>query len=417
MFSNDDFLRFLRCLMGACFLGILAVISLVLVIDPYRIYRWIDVPGFNSVKPQPDRYQEQIKLSNVRASNANAFIFGNSRAEIGLNPEYEGFANAGLSVYNLALSGTRISVTLRELEFLKKSGIKPEFAVLGVEFLDYLVNPDDHAPLASTSIANNARDVNQLKWQFDALFSLTAVADSLKTLQIQKDDEAETISPRGQNPFLEYKKYVRQEGYYPIFQQRALEYAKTFTHKPQGLRFNSSGTSPELDGLRAVLAILASESKESHVIIYPYHAQILAMFEQTGLWPVFEQWKRALAVEIDLINTRDPNANITLWDFSGYSEIQCELIPEKSDKHAATHWYWEAGHFKQEYGNLMLAQILSNRLGKPVQRSTGLKLDIQDFDFNQERIRQEKTNCIAVYPTVFELSYALIKAEMMMQKK
>lgn len=417
MFSNHDFVRFLRSAVGVCFFGIIASISLVLVIDPYRIYRLVDVPGFNQVKPQPDRYQEQIKLVNARASKANAFIFGNSRAEIGLDPEYEGFANAGLSAYNLALSGTRISVTKRELEFLKESGVKPEFVILGVEFLDYLVNPDDRAPLASAVIAKNASDVSDLKWRFDALFSLASVTDSLKTLRIQKDDEAETISPHGLNPFLEYKKYVRQEGYYPIFQQRALEYAKTFSHKPRGLRLNSTGTSSELDGLHAVLAILASESKESHVIIYPYHAQILAMFERAGLWPAFEEWKRLLATEVDVINKRYPNAHITLWDFSGYSEIQCELIPGKNNIHAATRWYWEAGHFKQQYGNLMLAKILENRLGKSVQGSTGMKLEFEILEENQRRIRNEKTHCMAVYPTVFDQSYALINAEAVVQKK
>ncbi|MBC7404197.1 MAG: hypothetical protein H7252_00700 [Cytophaga sp.] len=413
MFSNYDFVHFLRWLVGACVLGIIAVICFVFVIDPYRIYRWVDVPGFNHVKPQPDRYQEQIKLINARASKANAFIFGNSRAEIGLNPEFEGFASAGLSVYNLALSGTRVSVTKRELDFLKESGIKPEFVILGVEFLDYLVDPNDHVPLVSTSFTGKSRNVSDLKWQFDALFSLTSLTDSLKTLQIQKDTVAETISPRGLNPFLEYKKYVRQEGYYPIFQQRALEYARVFAHKPHGLLLNSSGTSPELEGLRAVLSQLATESKESHVIIYPYHAQILAMFEQAGLWPAFEQWKDLLVAEIDTINKRYSNVHLALWDFSGYSKFQCEVIPEKNNKLAITQWYWEAGHFKQAYGDLMLARLLETRLGKEVVNPIGVKLGVSTLLESQLRIQNEKTACMSNYPAVFNNSITLIKSEMM----
>ena len=401
MFSNNDFVRFLRWAAGVCVFAIIAAISLVLLIDPYRIYRWVDMPGLNHVKPQPDRYQEQIKLVNARASKANAFIFGNSRAEIGLNPEFEGFASAGLSAYNLALSGTRISVTQRELQFLKESGMKPELVILGVEFLDYLLDPGDHAPLAPIASASNARNVSDLKWQFDALFSLASVADSLKTLQIQKDSEAETISPRGLNPFFEYKKYVRQEGYYPIFQQRAVEYAKVFAHKPHGIRLNSTGTSPELEGLRAVLSILATESKESHVIIYPYHAQILAMFEQAGLWPAFEQWKSALASEVDTMNKRYLNAHITLWDFSGYGEMQCELIPGKNNKQATTQWYWEAGHFKQKFGDLILARLLEDRIGVRSAVQTGVQLDTNNALDNQLRIQKERSTCKMTSPDMF----------------
>lgn len=401
MFSNNDFVRFLRWAAGVCVFAIIAAISLVLLIDPYRIYRWVDMPGFNHVKPQADRYQEQIKLVNARASKANAYIFGNSRVEIGLNPDYEGFASAGLSAYNLALSGTRISVTKRELQFLKESGMKPELVILGVEFLDYLLDPDDHAPLAPIASASNARNVSDLKWQFDTLFSLASVADSLKTLQIQKDSEAETISPRGLNPFFEYKKYVRQEGYYPIFQQRAVEYAKVFAHKPHGIRLNSTGTSPELEGLRAVLSILATESKESHVIIYPYHAQILAMFEQAGLWPAFEQWKSVLASEVDMMNKRYPNAHITLWDFSGYGEMQCELIPGKNNKQATTQWYWEAGHFKQKFGDLILARLLEDRIGVRSAVQTGVQLGTNNALDNQLRIQKERSTCKMTSPDMF----------------
>ncbi len=411
MYSNDDYVRFLRRLTAVLLIAIIMVVSFVLLVDPYRIYGLLDRPGFNQVKPQPDRYQEQIKLLNARASKANAFIFGNSRAEIGLNPGYEGFAKAGLSAYNLALSGTRISSTKRELEFLKTSGVKPEFVVLGVDFLDYLVNPTGHVPAISAIPTSNAHDVNAIQWQFDALFSLASVSDSLKTLQIQTDSEAETISSRGSNPFFEYKKYVRQEGYYPIFQQRATEYAKAFIKKPHGLILNESQSSPELEGLRSVLALLASESKESHVIIYPYHVQILAMFEQTGLLPVFEQWKHLLVSEVDAINTRYPESHIVLWDFSGYGPMQCELIPEKNDKKSSTRWYWEAGHFKQEYGDLILQRVLAGRLGIPPQLQANKPLSLDSASENHWRIQNEKTVCEKNYPKIFSGISTLINTK------
>lgn len=409
MFSNEDFARFLRQLAAAALFTTMAALGLVLLVDPYRIYRWLDVPGFNQIKPQPERYQEQIKLVNARASKANAFILGNSRAEIGFNPDYAGFASAGLSAYNLALSGTRISVARRELEFLKNAGVKPRFVLLGIDFLDYPVTPSDPVVPQPNDTSKPTHDVGGLKWQFDALFSLTSLADTIKTLQIQQDSEAQTISARGLNPFWEYKKYVRQEGYYPIFQQRALEYAKVFLHKPHGLKLNQSGSSAELEGLRAVLSLLATESTESHLVIYPYHAQILAMFEEAGLWPVFEQWKDLLVAEIDAVKAHHPAAHITLWDFSGYGDSQCETIPGKNDKTSATQWYWEAGHFKQTYGDQILARVLKEprRAVEPI----GMALNAGNLRENGIRIQQQRAVCMAAYPALFQQVDALMQAE------
>ena len=48
-----------------------------------------------------------------------------------------------------------------------------------------------------------------------------------------------------------------------------------------------------------------------------------------------------------------------MWDFSGYTTYQCEAVPAKGDKKKATRWYWEAGHFKRELGDLILDRIFS----------------------------------------------------------
>ena len=410
MSDQTSFVRFLRSTCIVILLGIAAAIALVVVVDPYRLYRVVDVPGFNAVKPQPDRYQEQIKLSNARRTNASALIFGNSRAEYGLNPEYQGFHQASLSAYNMALSGTKIGTSRRDLSYFKTSGQKPAFILLGVDFLDYLV--DATKPITPTVITPVSQyDVNGIKWQFDALFSLTSVNDALKTLEIQKNPEAESISPRGMNPLLEYKKFAREEGYYAIFQQRALEYAKTFSQKPHDLVFPASGSSPELDGLRATLSMIAEDKTDANIIIYPYHAQILAMFEETGLWPAFERWKDLLITEIAATNAKYPDAHIRLWDFSGYGTQQCELIPEKNDLKTVTQWYWEAGHFKQSLGNLILARILSDKIGQSPAAILGTELVADNALENQQRIQQEKARCMANYPALFQQVATLVAAE------
>lgn len=414
MQTQQAFVRFLRLILIVVVSGVFAAIAIVIVIDPYRLYRVVEIAGINQIKPQPDRYQEEIKLSNARQLKATALIFGNSRAEYGLNPDYEGFAKAGLSGYNMALSGTKMGTTKRDLAYLRSIGQKPEFIILGVDFLDYLVDASK-PPLPSTSaskVIDNPHDVTGIKWQFDALFSLTSVSDAIKTIRIQKNTEAETISSRGLNPLHEYEKFAREEGYYAIFQQRALEYAKTFSHKPHDLRYPQTDSSPELDGLRATLAMIAADSSEAHIIIYPYHAQILALFDQVGLWPAFEAWKKILLTEVNAANKTYPNAQLTLWDFSGYGAAQCETIPAKGDTTSITKWYWEAGHFKQSLGDVILGHLLEKRTHRIAEDTFGTQLREDNFLENQIRIQTEKVACSHTYPLVFIQAETLAAKEL-----
>jgi len=52
------------------------------------------------------------------------------------------------------------------------------------------------------------------------------------------------------------------------------------------------------------------------------------------------------------------------WDFSAINTFTTETIPSKGDRKTSMHWYWEAGHFKSDLGNLMLDRMLG-QTGQP----------------------------------------------------
>lgn len=399
MESDKYFLRFLSWIAGVVSAGVFLSLALVVAIDPYRIYGLLDVPGFNHVKPRPERFQEQIKLTGARMLDANALIMGNSRAEIGFNPEYPFFSEHGLAAYNLAVPGTKIQTPGRQLDYLYGVGHKPAVIILGLDFLDFLVDP------ASSTIASapekTRNQVDELRWQFDAAFSLSSVSDAITTLGIQRRADAKTISDKGFNPLLEYTKYARDEGYYSLFQQRAAEYAKSFSRMPRSLVKADSGSSQELNVLRKILAKASDHQTELHLIIYPYHAQMLALFEQAGLWSAFDQWKIMLVHEVAAAKRLRSNARITVWDFSGYSTVQCESIPGKTNKEQTTKWYWEAGHFKQELGNLMLARIFDDAPAQPTGFGIVVPLTSSTLQGNRKRIEHERASCMNAHPELF----------------
>ncbi|HAT33976.1 MAG TPA: hypothetical protein DCW29_24970, partial [Janthinobacterium sp.] len=296
----------------------------------------------------------------------------------------------------LAISGNGIATARREFDYMRAAGARPAVTLLGLEFMDFLLDPAQAPPPASSGPASYP--VDGLRWRFDTVFSLTAAMDAVKTVLIQRRPEAETVSARGFNPLLEYRAFARTGGYYDIFQQRAEENAKSYAGKPRGLVFAQTGSSPEWQELRGIFAALPAGATELDLVIYPYHAQILAMFEQVGLWPVFEQWKGLLAAEVEAARRAHPQARITLWDFSGYSPYQCETIPAKGDTRRSTRWYWEAGHFKPALGDIMLERMLERPLAAD---GPGFALTPSTLAQNRRRIGAERAACERAYPQLF----------------
>ncbi len=406
MADNDAFRRYLALGAAAAGGAMFACVALVLVVDPYRLYRLVERTGFNQVKTQPKRYQKEIKLAGARALKANLLIVGNSRAEIGLDPDYPALSASGLTPYNLALAGTRIQVAREQLEQLAGAGQHPKHLIAGVDFFDFPVDPAA-AQQAAAAPASGA--LAELGWRFDTLFSIDSVADALKTMRIQNAAYPSSMTARGFNPLREYQKMARDEGYYALFQQRAQDYARRLRHAPSGLVSRASGSSREFDQVRAVIERAIGDGATIDVVIYPYHAQVMSLFEAAGLAPLFDTWKGMLAAQMDGLRAAHPAARITLWDFSGYAQYQCEPIPAMGDRKTETTWYWEAGHFKPALGNLMLARMLGAAgAGAGADASFGTPLTTAGLAANRARIARERAACLAAYPSLFRDTAALM---------
>lgn len=390
-----------RYLLGmGCMLagGIAAVVALGVVVDPYRLYRVVDLPGFNAVKPGLTRYQQEIKVAQAVAQRPAAVILGNSRAEIGFDPATLGRLAGGVPAYNLAIPGASLESAIPQLRALHEAGIRPRTMVVGAEFLDFVAQRNSKP--APPPAARNAA-LWALQWRFDALFSLQTLGDAADTLRIQRAPEALTMTPQGFNPLLEYRGHVRREGQFPMFEQRAQDYAQRFSHKLQ-----PALTERAMAALDQVLRLGAQTNADVRLVVYPYHAQINAMLEHAGLWPVFEQWKQQVLARVAEVRREYPQARITLVDFSGYSAYNCEPIPMPGDLRSQTRWYWEAGHFKKELGDLVLEQVMA---GPASGTGFGMWLEPGDEGLNRQRIAAEKLRCKGENLALFEHVDKLMK--------
>ena len=243
-------------------------------------------------------------------------------------------------------------------------------------------------------------------WRFDSLFSLTSLKDALHTIRIQREESPETITSRGFNPLKQYRLHARAEGYHALFSQKANENAKVFLRKAGG-----SFSIADFGHLNATLELAEQSQVQTKIVIYPYHAQILALFEAAGLWPFFESWKQRVTHDLFAIQQRFPNARVELFDFSGYSTYACERIPDKGDLTTDTRWYWEGGHFKKALGEIMLERISAEPSAASNKESVfGMKLEPHNWSENQMRIAAERASCLRDYPALFDDSANLVAA-------
>ena len=130
---------------GFCILLVATIISwaflvivFVVVIDPYNLYNWFKYEGINTKKPDTTRYLEEIKLTEAKHLNPDLIILGNSRAEIGFDPQSSYLINHGYSAFNLAIRGSSISTSYRQLNQLIDKGIKPKKILIALDFIDFL---------------------------------------------------------------------------------------------------------------------------------------------------------------------------------------------------------------------------------------------------------------------------------------
>ena len=388
--SFKSYLAMLALLLAG---GAMLAGAFVVIVDPYGLYGVVRRTGFNAVKPGLSRYQNQIKQEHALRRRPQFIILGNSRAEIGFDPRASALAALGAG-YNLAIPGTGLATAASQFAQLRQAGIYPSTVIVGLEFIDFL-NPAV-APAARPAPAGVSPAQGRADWRFDAIFSLASVKDAVHTLRIQRDGEAASMSADGFNPLQEYGAHVRRDGYHKMFAQRARESAANLGRKStRGL------ATDDFLALRAFLLAMAATQADIKLVIYPYHAQMLAMFEAAGLWPLFDEWKAQLVLAIGDVRVRFPHARISLTDFSGYGAYNCEHIPAANERDAATRWYWEAGHFKKALGDIVLQRLIAPQEIAAGDGQFGMPLDGASLAANRARIAQERGSCAAAQPRLF----------------
>ncbi len=375
--------RYLRAWVGStlALLGAVAVVNLV--VDPYGLFRIVDVAGFNQIKSQAGERATMFKRTGVRRMRPATLILGNSRAEIGFDPESPGWPPAAQPVFNLALPGAGIAAVAGEFaEALR--GASPKFVVVGLDFLDFRVDPSSDERFDPPP--PDADPMRGWRERAGALLTLNALVDSLATIKAQHEPYATSLTVAGFNPKRDYIGVARREGYFAMFRQRDQENALAYLRGPKTVFQVGGRPAPGFDAIDSIIALARERGITLRFVLYPYHAHTLMLFELTGLWPAYEDWKREIVRRVDAARG---TMDVELWDFTGFSPYAVERVPRPGDTRTELQWYWEAGHFKKSLGDILLADMLggTRKSGQWGRSLTGSNLD--DLLREQREARDE----------------------------
>jgi hypothetical protein len=360
---------------AARYLGILTVFLVTVLvaaaifdalIDPYDVLGSARVSGFNLVKPEAENHARLTKPYQIARLRPRAVIVGTSRAEIGLDPENPSWPQTALPVYNFGLPGANLATVDRELKVAGSTG-RLELAIILLDFENFLsadaapdLTPDEDERMAvgDGSQPTAPSTIRHLEDAFLTTLTLPALEDSVLTVLRQQGRYSTDITPAGRWTEAAFEQAAASDGYHELFAQKDADYARRNARAAKFLADRADAT-PGIEIVRQMLDYCSKRGIRPILVIPPYHADLLEMFDRVGLWDRFENWK------IDLVKAVSGSSKSggmipQLWDFSGYDRFSTEPVPEQGDRKTIVRWFWEPGHFKRVLGDMLLRRVLDN---------------------------------------------------------
>ncbi len=357
-------MRYLTVMFSIFLTVLVAIASFNWFIDPFAMYWSPQVDGINSVKPEAEKRSRISKAYRIEDVHPQILIVGNSRVEMGLDPNNAVFK--GQRVYNQGIPGATIRMQVDYA--INAINTEPELTsiLMSVDFLDFLLNDNDIDLLKVNDNAINSYDFrliqpddNKIFAQFERLkekasliFSLDALVASFKTITSQ-ESLVNHINTEGFNSANLYLSILKTEGIIPLFNKKLTSVTQRLTNQSLGIiAQNTYPYSINFQNLGRLITTAHKKNIQVTFFINPYHFSYLHTLAENKQWDNFNVWKKTLVKYFQ--NNQDNK--VTLWDFSLFNSVINEEVPI-TNPNQQMKWFWEPAHYKKELGNIMLKQM------------------------------------------------------------
>ncbi len=403
--------RYLKRMLITALILLSTVVAFNIAVDPYGIFDQPRRPGFNALKPYAGDRGRIAKIHQVIATAPRGLIIGNSRTEMGLNPENACWPGDHRPVYNLSIPGLSQYLQTRYAQHGLATG-SVRVLVAAVDFIDFLIpagsSGDPHRwppanetdpPLLVDADGNprtaftRERLVDMLK----ASLSLDALSHSVSTVLQQNGRHVKTRTRLGFNPAEAiYEPIINREGARVLFIQKNRELMRRLLARRWSLYYRGSRWSENFEALRRLLRAAAAKGVSVTLFINPYHAEYMSALDIAGLWPLFEEWKRRIAE----IATEE--GDVPLYDFSAFNAFTTENIDDVAPRGQALKWFWEPAHYRRELGDRIITALTNGtcrgpRVPPPL---PGVRLTVKNIAAHLQDLRKGRDDYRQSHPAV-----------------
>lgn len=352
---------------------VLFVLGLNYSVDPYAITGAVRINHFNQYKVEINNHTRLSKKYQPLLREHNTLIVGNSRVEMGINPDHRCFISSGWKAYNLGMPGAGVRTQLEyALNVMYQQPI--DRVLLSLDFTDFLTpgqrsggkarnftrqSTGELAYLTTGQANPNYFGIKMLDY-YRSLFSLDAFVASLKTLALQSDSASDR-DDAGFNPARDFAKTVRIEGPRALFDQKMQVLDQKYSAKWY-MRDAAGQLNQSFDDIAEFLSIAAERRVEVYLFTNPFHQSYWDLLEEQGLKKQYSDW----LASIEALARTHEIASLALWDFSMDSPYIHEEIPARGAITDPLNWFWEPAHYRRELGDIMLESMLSESCGTEV---------------------------------------------------
>jgi len=320
-----------------------------LLVDPLGIYRLVALEGVNANKPYSRNHDRLIKPYLAGRLALKGLVAGSSRVQVGIDPAASCWPESHAPAYNFGVPGAKLDELTRYLEDVLP-GSDLSLLVVGLDF--FMFN-------GGTLSAYSSDHHNLLAYHTKALFSVETLKFSLKTLYKQDENRYPGLRSSGQMSWLFGKKELARHGQ----RQDFLAYEKRIIEENAGLGGSLADycTRPDgsssLDDLTRLIELCKTKQIRLVLFISPTHVRRLVAFDQIGVYPLFNEWKRELTRITERHQSSEAPTALELWDFSGPGRLTTETVPTATEIGREMTYFLENSHYRNALGNLLLCRI------------------------------------------------------------
>ena len=313
-------------------------------VDPYLVIGAPRIAGFNAAKPETETHTLLAKTYLMQRAAYPGVMFGDSKVDIGLDPDSAFWPRNSRPAFNDGLPGSGIFGSLVQLRQAAARGVLRR-ALVFIEIGEFMQPAGAALPAAEAALPGIRQHVHDIAL---ATLSLDALLSSIATVAAQHDADVVDLSPQGATGDGGFRAVIARDGYAGLFTQKEAANARAQHDLAMLLAGQPGAGFNHLDTLADIIALCRQHHVALDLVIAPFSANYLDSLDRAGLWPRYAAAKLAVT-RLVASQAEKAGSRVGLWDFLGYDAYSAD--PDR------TKWFWEPNHFKRALGEKILSAI------------------------------------------------------------